>query len=96
MRIGIGKPDQATAGNCRRSPPPSSAAPACSARSARFRARCIGSFILTTINNGANLLNLNSFWQKIITGLLHHRVIVYFDGAAPSSQGRASAGRKSR
>ena len=39
----------------------------------------LGSFILTTINNGANLLNLNSFWQRIITGLLII-VIVYFDG----------------
>jgi ribose transport system permease protein len=38
----------------------------------------LGSFILTTINNGANLLNLNSFWQRIITGLLII-VIVYFD-----------------
>ena len=38
----------------------------------------LGSFILTTINNGANLLNLNSFWQKIITGLLII-LIVYFD-----------------
>jgi ribose transport system permease protein len=38
----------------------------------------LGSFILTTINNGANLLNLNSFWQRIVTGLLII-VIVYFD-----------------
>jgi ribose transport system permease protein len=39
----------------------------------------LGSFILTTINNGANLLNLNSFWQRVITGFLII-VIVYFDG----------------
>lgn len=39
----------------------------------------LGSFILTTINNGANLLNVNSFWQRIITGGLII-VIVYFDG----------------
>jgi ribose transport system permease protein len=38
----------------------------------------LGAFILATINNGANLLNLNSFWQRIITGLLII-VIVYFD-----------------
>jgi ribose transport system permease protein len=38
----------------------------------------IGAFILATINNGANLMNLNSFWQRIITGLLII-VIVYFD-----------------
>src|SRR5271165_1854556 len=38
----------------------------------------IGSFILTTFNNGANLLNLNPFWQRIITGALII-VVVYFD-----------------
>ena len=38
----------------------------------------IGAFILATINNGANLLNVNSFWQKVITGALII-VIVYFD-----------------
>lgn len=38
----------------------------------------LGAFILATINNGANLLNLNSFWQRIITGGLII-VIVYFD-----------------
>jgi ribose transport system permease protein len=39
----------------------------------------LGSFILTTINNSANLLNINCFWQRIITGGLII-VIVYFDG----------------
>ncbi|PBB88330.1 ABC transporter permease [Mesorhizobium sp. WSM3876] len=39
----------------------------------------IGSFILSTINNGANLLNVNTFWQRVITGVLII-VIVYFDG----------------
>ncbi|RVD60553.1 ABC transporter permease [Mesorhizobium sp. M2D.F.Ca.ET.185.01.1.1] len=39
----------------------------------------LGAFILATINNGANLLNVNAFWQRIITGLLII-VIVYFDG----------------
>ncbi|RJG43027.1 ABC transporter permease [Mesorhizobium sp. DCY119] len=39
----------------------------------------LGAFILATINNGANLLNVNSFWQRIITGALII-VIVYFDG----------------
>ena len=39
----------------------------------------LGSFILTTINNGANLLNVNAFWQRVITGALII-VIVYFDG----------------
>ena len=39
----------------------------------------IGAFILATINNGANLLNVNSFWQRTVTGLLII-AIVYFDG----------------
>lgn len=38
----------------------------------------LGAFILATINNGANLLNMNSFWQRIITGALII-IIVYFD-----------------
>ena len=38
----------------------------------------LGAFILATINNGANLLNVNSFWQRIITGVLII-AIVYFD-----------------
>lgn len=38
----------------------------------------IGAFILAVINNGANLLNVNSFWQRIVTGLLII-VIVFFD-----------------
>lgn len=38
----------------------------------------LGAILLTTINNGANLLNVNPFWQRIITGALIV-VIVYFD-----------------
>jgi ribose transport system permease protein len=38
-----------------------------------------GAFILATINNGCNLLNVNSYWQLVITGFLII-VIVYFDG----------------
>ena len=38
----------------------------------------LGAMLLTTINNGANLLNVNPFWQGIITGLLII-AIVYFD-----------------
>ena len=30
----------------------------------------LGSLLLTTISNGANLLNINPFWQRIITGAL--------------------------
>ncbi len=40
--------------------------------------RLIGALLLTTINNGANLLNVNPFWQRIITGGLII-VIVHFD-----------------
>eukprot|EP01037_Dinobryon_pediforme_P024743 gene24743-26641_t len=39
----------------------------------------LGAFILATIRNGANLMNVNSFWQFIITGVLII-LIVYFDG----------------
>lgn len=39
----------------------------------------LGAFILATIRNGANLMNVNSFWQFIITGGLII-LIVYFDG----------------
>jgi len=45
----------------------------------------LGSFILTTINNGANLLNVNSFWQRIVTGLLII-VVVYFDSLRRKKQ----------
>ena len=38
----------------------------------------LGAILLTTINNGANLLNVNPFWQRVITGGLII-VIVYFD-----------------
>ena len=38
----------------------------------------LGSFLLTTINNGVNLLNVNPFWQRVITGGLII-LIVYFD-----------------
>jgi ribose transport system permease protein len=38
----------------------------------------IGAILLTTINNGADLLNVNPFWQRIVTGLLI-LLIVYFD-----------------
>lgn len=38
----------------------------------------IGAFILATIANGANLLNVNAFWQRIVTGALII-IIVFFD-----------------
>ena len=38
----------------------------------------LGAILLTTINNGANLLYIDSYWQRVITGGLII-VIVYFD-----------------
>jgi len=38
----------------------------------------LGAILISTINNGANLVNLNSFWQQVITGALII-VIVYLD-----------------
>jgi ribose transport system permease protein len=38
----------------------------------------LGAVLLTTINNGANLLYIDSYWQKVITGALII-LIVYFD-----------------
>jgi len=38
----------------------------------------LGAMLLTTINNGANLLNINPFWQRIVTGGLIV-AIVYLD-----------------
>ncbi len=38
----------------------------------------LGAMLISTINNGANLLNVNSFWQRVITGGLII-VIVYLD-----------------
>lgn len=38
----------------------------------------LGAMLLSTINQGANLLNVNAFWQRIITGLLIV-LIVFFD-----------------
>ena len=67
------------AGSCRRSPPRSSAAPSLFGAVGSVHGPLLGAFILATINNGANLLNVNSFWQRIITGVLII-VIVYFDG----------------
>lgn len=38
----------------------------------------LGATLLSTINQGANLLNINAFWQRIVTGVLIV-VIVYLD-----------------
>jgi ribose transport system permease protein len=38
----------------------------------------LGATLLSTINQGANLLNINAFWQRIVTGVLII-VIVFLD-----------------
>jgi len=38
----------------------------------------LGATLLSTINNGANLLKFDPYWQRIITGLLIV-VVVFFD-----------------
>ena len=38
----------------------------------------LGAILLSSIANGANLLNVNAFWQRIITGGLII-LVVYFD-----------------
>jgi ribose transport system permease protein len=38
----------------------------------------LGAILLTTINNGANLLYVDSYWQRVITGGLII-LIVYFE-----------------
>ena len=38
----------------------------------------LGAMLISTINNGANLINANSFWQQVVTGVLII-LIVYID-----------------
>jgi ribose transport system permease protein len=79
MRIGIGNPTQAEGWELQAIASSVIGGTSLFGAIGSIQGPLLGSFILTTINNGANLLNLNSFWQKIITGLLII-VIVYFDG----------------
>jgi ribose transport system permease protein len=79
MRIGIGNPTQAEGWELQAIASSVIGGTSLFGAIGSVQGPLLGSFILTTINNGANLLNLNSFWQKIITGLLII-VIVYFDG----------------
>jgi ribose transport system permease protein len=79
MRIGIGNPTQAEGWELQAIASSVIGGTSLFGAIGSVHGPLLGSFILTTINNGANLLNLNSFWQKIITGLLII-VIVYFDG----------------
>jgi ribose transport system permease protein len=79
MRIGIGNPTQAEGWELQAIASSVIGGTSLFGAIGSIQGPLLGSFILTTINNGANLLNLNSFWQKIITGFLII-VIVYFDG----------------
>eukprot|EP01035_Chromulina_nebulosa_P012823 gene12823-17084_t len=55
----------------------------------------LGAFILATINNGANLLNVNSFWQRIITGALAGEPSVAGPPNKPGRRFHRSNSRKS-
>jgi ribose transport system permease protein len=46
----------------------------------------LGALLITTIGNGANLLNVDPFWQQVITGLLI-AVIVYIDQLRKRGEG---------
>ena len=78
MRIGIGNPTQAEGWELQAIASSVIGGTSLFGAVGSIHGPLIGSFILTTINNGANLLNLNSFWQRIITGALII-VVVYFD-----------------
>jgi ribose transport system permease protein len=78
MRIGIGNPTQAEGWELQAIASSVIGGTSLFGAMGSIHGPVIGSFILTTINNGANLLNLNSFWQRIITGALII-VVVYFD-----------------
>jgi len=78
MRIGIGNPTQADGWELQAIASSVIGGTSLFGAVGSVHGPLIGSFILTTINNGANLLNLNSFWQRIITGALII-IVVYFD-----------------
>jgi ribose transport system permease protein len=78
MRIGIGNPTQADGWELQAIASSVIGGTSLFGAVGSVHGPLIGSFILTTINNGANLLNLNPFWQRIITGALII-IVVYFD-----------------
>jgi ribose transport system permease protein len=78
MRIGIGNPTQADGWELQAIASSVIGGTSLFGAVGSMHGPLIGSFILTTINNGANLLNLNPFWQRIITGALII-IVVYFD-----------------
>jgi len=79
MRIGIGNPTQAEGWELQAIASSVIGGTSLFGALGSVHGPLIGSFILTSINNGANLLNLNPFWQRIITGGLII-IVVYFDG----------------
>ncbi len=78
MRIGIGNPTQAEGWELQAIASSVIGGTSLFGAVGSVHGPVIGSFILTTINNGANLLNLNPFWQRVITGFLII-IVVYFD-----------------
>ncbi|MGO9740146.1 MAG: ABC transporter permease [Roseiarcus sp.] len=78
MRIGIGNPTQADGWELQAIASSVIGGASLFGAVASVHGPLIGSFILMTINNGANLVNLNPFWQRIITGALII-IVVYFD-----------------
>ena len=78
MRIGIGNPTQAEGWELQAIASSVIGGTSLFGAIGSIHGPVIGSFILTTINNGANLMNLNAFWQRIITGALII-LVVYLD-----------------
>ena len=78
MRIGIGNPTQAEGWELQAIASSVIGGTSLFGAVGSVHGPLIGAFILATINNGANLLNLNPFWQRIITGFLII-IVVYFD-----------------
>jgi len=78
MRIGIGNPGQADGWELQAIASSVIGGTSLMGGFGTVQGPLIGSFILTTINNGANLLNFNPFWQRIVTGALII-IVVYFD-----------------
>lgn len=48
----------------------------------------IGSFIIGIINNTLNLLNVNSYWQQIVKGMIIAVAVILDVWTKPSRRGR--------
>ena len=95
MRIGIGNPTQAEGWELQAIASSVIGGTSLFGAVGSIHGPLIGSFILTTINNGANLLNLNPFWQRIITGALDHRRRLFRQHPAPQALRTAPCGTRS-